>query len=196
LPFVSQTPLWQVSVAAAGVHVPLSVGLECAGSEGTAPPFATCGVHMWLVSLHQLPAEQSASTLQPPDGSQVPLVLHMPEMQTVPPFTTVQGPSPFAKPQTFPFVSQTPLWHTTRAAAGVHVPLIVGLVCAGSLGTAVPFMSFGVHAWAVSLHQLPAVQSASTLQPPAGSQRPFTLQDPDWQTTGPFATVQGPSPFA
>jgi hypothetical protein len=39
---------------------------------------------------------QSASTLQPPDGSHVPSVLHAPERHTLPPLVIEQGPSPFA----------------------------------------------------------------------------------------------------
>src|SRR3977135_3654060 len=93
-------------------------------------------------------------------------------------------------------MSQTPLTHTSAPAAGVHMPPSVGFVCGASVGTAVPFMSFGVHMCAISLHQLPPAQSASTLQPPAGSQRPLALHAPERHTTGPLATVQGPSPTA
>ena len=69
-------------------------------------------------------------------------------------------------------------------------------MCAASVGTATPFATFAVHWWAVSLHQSPPVQSASTLQPPAGSQSPFALHAPDRHTTAPLAAVQGPSPLA
>ena len=60
----------------------------------------------------------------------------------------------------------------------------------------VPLASFGVHVCVVSLHQLPPAQSASRLQPPAGSQRPFVLHAPERHTTPPLAIVQGPSPTA
>jgi hypothetical protein len=93
---VSQTPLVHVSAPAAAVQVPLSVGFVCGGSVGTTIPLGSVGKQAFMLSLHHLPVGQSASTLQPPDFSHVPLVLHMPEMQTVPPFATVQGPSPFA----------------------------------------------------------------------------------------------------
>jgi len=93
----SQTPLLQVSVPAAGVHEPFSGVSMWFGSVGTGMPFATVGEHMFVVSLHQLPVAQSASTLQPPAGSQTMLVLlHMVERQTVPPLDDEQGPSPFA----------------------------------------------------------------------------------------------------
>jgi hypothetical protein len=95
LSLVSQTPLVQVSVAAAAVQVPSSVGFAWAPSLGTGVPLATVGRHMCIVSLHQVPAAQSASTLQPPEGSHVPLTLHIPERQTLL-VAGVQGPSPFA----------------------------------------------------------------------------------------------------
>ena len=93
---MSQTPLVQTSAPAATVHTPFSVGLEWAVSVGTAAPFASWGAQTCAVSLHQLPAAQSASTSQPPIGSQTPLVLHAPERQTVPPVASVHGPSPVA----------------------------------------------------------------------------------------------------
>jgi hypothetical protein len=58
------------------------------------------------------------------------------------------------------------------------------------------FPSLGTHIWTLSSHQLPALQSASTSHPPGGSQTPLTLHAPCWHTTGPVATVQGPSPSA
>ena len=80
-------------------------------------------------------------------------------------------------------------------AADVQVPFSVGFVWFPSVGMRVPFGSVGVHMCAVSLHQLPVVQSASTLQPPSGSHFPFVLHIVDWHTAlGPG--VQGPSPFA
>ena len=78
------------------MHVPLSVGLVCGGSLGTARRSASLGVQVCVLSLHQLPPAQSASTLQPPAGSQRPLTLHAPERHTVPPLPAVQGPSPLA----------------------------------------------------------------------------------------------------
>jgi hypothetical protein len=88
--------LAQTSAPAPAVHMPFSVGFVCGPSVGRAPPFAIFGVQVCTLSSHQLPPEQSASTLQVPAGSQTPLTLHMPERQTPPPLATVQGPSPFA----------------------------------------------------------------------------------------------------
>ena len=62
-------------------------------------------------------------------------------------------------------VSHTLLVQTSEEAAAVHVPFSVGLTCGASVGSAVPFASVGVHAEAVSLHQLPALQSVSSAQP-------------------------------
>ena len=88
----------------------------------------------------------------------------------------------------------------TRASALsgaiLAVPFTVGFMCGGSFGMGVPLGTWGVHMCAVSLHQLPAVQSASTLQPPGGMHRPLLLHTPERQTVGPLATVQGPSPLA
>jgi hypothetical protein len=81
-------------------------------------------------------------------------------------------------------------------AAAVQVPSRVGVMCGGSLGTGMPFASWGTHMCIVSLHQLPPAQSLSTLQPPAGAQSPLELHVPERHTTGPFIIVQGPSPFA
>ena len=78
----------------------------------------------------------------------------------------------------------------------VQVPSIVGPVCGGSIGIATPFGSVGVQVCMLSMHQLPAVQSASTLQVPAARQVPLALHTPERQTVGPVAAVQGPSPLA
>jgi hypothetical protein len=96
LSVVSHTPLVQTSVLAAVVHVPSNVGLVCGGSFGIAVPFASCGVHVWVLSSHQLPPEQSASTSHPPAGSHVPFVLQVPERHTTGPVGPVHGPSPTA----------------------------------------------------------------------------------------------------
>ncbi len=93
-------------------------------------------------------------------------------------------------------MSQTPLTQVSAPAPAVHVPLSVGAVCGGSLGTGAPFASFGVQVWVLSWHQLPPAQSASTSQPPSGSQTPLTLHAVERQTTGPVGPVQGPSPVA
>jgi hypothetical protein len=96
-------------------------------------------------------------------------------------------------------VSHTALVQTSVAAGAVQLPLSVGFVCGASLGSAVPFGSLAEQVWAVSLHQLPAVQSASTLQPPCGSQKPFELHTPERHTVAAFPVapvVHGPSPFA
>jgi hypothetical protein len=162
---VSHTPLVHTSVPAATVHVPLSVGLACGGSLGTAVAFGSFAVHVCVLSAHHWPAEQSASTLQPPAGSHVPFVLHAPERHTVPPLAIVHGPSPLAYPHLLSAVSHTPLEHTSVPAAAVHVPLSVGFVCGASLGTAVPFGSFAVQAFPLSLHQKPAEHCVSSVQP-------------------------------
>ena len=96
LSLLAHTPLTQTSAPAAAEQTPFSVGLEWAASVGTATPFASWGVHWCAVSLHQLPAAQSASTSQPPSGMQTPLEPQEPERQTVAPVVEVQGPSPFA----------------------------------------------------------------------------------------------------
>ena len=93
-------------------------------------------------------------------------------------------------------VSQTPLAQVSVAAAGLHVPSSVGLVCGASVGIEVPLVSVAVQVCAPSLHQLPAGQSASTKQAPAGMQLPFELQRPDRQAVTWLAAVQGPSPSA
>jgi hypothetical protein len=196
LSFVSQTALVQVSVPAAGVHVPLSVGFACGGSFGTACPFASVGVQVCIASLHQVPALQSASTLQPPAFTQVPPTLHAPERHTVPPVPIVHGPSPLAYPHLLSLVSQTPLLQTSVPAAAVHVPSSVGFACGGSVGITVPLESCGVHACVLSSHQLPPVQSASTLHPLGGAHVPFMLHVPERHTTPPFVAVHGPSPLA
>jgi hypothetical protein len=121
-----------------------------------------------------LPAVQSASTSQPPDGSHFKLVLQAPDRhtvaalpvvqgpsplakpqspsgshtadrQTVPPLTAVQGPSPLEKPHSLSFVSQTLLAQTRRLAAGVQRASSVGDTCGGSLGMGAPLLSWGVH---------------------------------------------------
>src|SRR5262249_14000946 len=99
-------------------------------------------VHMCIDSLHHWLLLQSASTLQPPAGSQVPSVLQAPERQTVPPSDIVHGPSPFARPQRVSLVSQTALAPALRPAAWVQVPSSVGL-WPGSFGTGCPFGIFG-----------------------------------------------------
>jgi hypothetical protein len=91
-----------------------------------ATPFAICGVQTLVVSLHQLPARQSASTSQPPIGSQLPSTLHEPERHTTGPVATVHGPSAALSPQSLS-VSQTPETHTAVAAAGEHVPVSAGV---------------------------------------------------------------------
>jgi hypothetical protein len=96
LSFTSHTPLTQTSVAAAAVHVPLRVGFVWLVSVGTAVPFGSWATHWCIVSLHHLPVAQSASTLQPPEGSQVRFVLQAPERQSVGPSVAVHGPSPLA----------------------------------------------------------------------------------------------------
>src|SRR6186713_557446 len=99
-----------------------------------------------------------------------------------------------SKPHLSSPVSQTPLWQTSAEARLVHVPSSVGFVCAASVGIAVLLASLGVQAWSVSLHQWPPVQSASTLQPPAGWQRWFELHAPERHTVAALFAVHGPLP--
>jgi hypothetical protein len=196
LSVVSHTPLAQAAAPAAVVQVPSSVGLWPV-TVGTACPLATFATHAAVGVSQYCVALQSASTAQPVVEMQTPPVgLQSPERQTVAPFVAVQGPSPLAYPHSLSFVSHTPLVHTRVPAAAVHVPSSVGLVCAPSTGTAVPLASCPVQMCVVSSHQLPAVQSASTLQPPLGSHVPLVLHAPERQTVAPVTAVQGPSPLA
>jgi hypothetical protein len=93
-------------------------------------------------------------------------------------------------------VSQTPLRQVSAAAAVEHVPLSVGLVCSASVGIVVPFGTFAVHVCVEMLHQLPPLQSPSTLQPPVGMQVSPTLQAPERHTVAAFAVEHGPSLLA
>ena len=91
----------------------------------------------------------------------------------------------------------SPASHTedsqTNVAAGpVHAPFRVGLVCGASFGILVPFVSLTPQVWLVSLHQRPAVQSPSTLQPSLGWHKKFVLQAPERQTVVSFASEHGP----
>jgi hypothetical protein len=92
----SQTPLAQVSAAAAGVHVPLSAGPVCGGSTGSAVPLGSRAVQTRVVSLHHEPLAQSTSTRQPPGGTHDPLALQLAERHTTPAVAAVHGPSAFA----------------------------------------------------------------------------------------------------
>jgi hypothetical protein len=151
----------------------------------------------WAVSLHQLPVEQSASTLQPPVGSHVPATLQAaPGRQTVPEVSVVHGPSPVAKPHLLSVVSQTALTHATVPATKVQEP-VRGGVCPVTVGTGWPFTTLGAHVDAGVLQYWLVVQSASMLHPPAGMQTPaLGLHTPDWQTVAPLTGVHGPSPLA
>ena len=120
----------------------------------------------------------------------------MVERQTVAPSVAVHGPSPFAKPHSLSLVSQTPLVHTSIPAAALHVPSSVGLLCGASDGNALALGSVGRQAFMLTSHHLPMGQSASTLQPPMGSQKPLLLQTVERQTVPPVAPVHGPSPTA
>ena len=108
----------------------MSVGVVCGGSLGIVTPLGSLAVQVWVLSVHQLPPVQSASTLQPPRGSQSPLVLHAVERQTVGPVATVQGPSPLLRPHLLS-VSQTPLMQTILPTAAVHVAVIDGCCASG-----------------------------------------------------------------
>jgi hypothetical protein len=93
--------------------------------------------------------------------------------------------------------SHTPLWQTSFAASLEHCPFSVGVACAVSVGIGTPLASVGTHMCAVSLHQVPfAVQSASTLQPPAGAHSRLVLHAPERHTVAPSWASQGPSPVA
>ena len=89
-------------------------------------------------------------------------------------------------------MSHTPLTQTRVAAASVHDPSKVGPTCGASVGMRVPFPSSGKQAPVLSLHHLPASQSASTLQPAPGWHSPFALHEPERQTTAPLPSVHGP----
>jgi hypothetical protein len=142
------------------------------------------------------PELQSPLTKQPPAGSQTPEALQAPDRQTTPPLLELQAPSPFAYPHSLSLVSQTPEAQTRAAAEAVQAPVSVGLLCCGSVGSAVPFGSLAVQVSMASSHQCPAVQSPSTRQAPGlgGKQLPLTLQTPLLQTVAPLLGVQGPSP--
>jgi hypothetical protein len=157
-----------------------------AASIGIAPPFGICAVQTLVASLHQLPARQSASTSQPPIGSQVPSTLHEPERQTIGPVATVHGPSAAFKPQSLS-VSQTPETQTAVATAGEHAPVSAG-VWPLTVGIAAPFTIWGTQVKMAVLHHCPLGQSESAPHPPTGmhvplalshtplAQSPFTLQ--------------------
>ena len=85
---------------------------------------------------------------------------------------------------------------TAAAASGVHLADRAGS-WPGTVGTSVPFGSLGVHVKAGVSHHSLGPQSASTAQPPGGTQTaPFTLQAPERQTTLASPWEQGPSPSA
>jgi hypothetical protein len=195
---VSQTPLEQTSVPASVVHLPFKVGFVWVPSVGIGIPFASFAVQVFVASSHHLPIVQSPSTLQPPAGSQCEFVLHAPDWQTtLPVAAATHGPSPLARPHSLFVVSHTPLEQTSVAAAAVHLPFKVGVIWVPSIGIGVLFGSFAVQVFVASSHHLPIEQSASTLQPPAGSQSMFVLHAPDWQTVLPVAAAtHGPSPSA
>src|SRR5580704_9470420 len=193
---MSQTPLLHTRTAAAAVQIPLSVGLVWEASVGTATPLASCAVHVCALSLHQWPVAQSASTLQLPAASHVPVALQAPERHTEAPASELHGPSPLAKPQSLSCVSHTALAQAAAAAATVHRPPSGG-ACPTTVGTIWPLGTFETHVNEGVLQYWLLEQSASTAQPPAGIQTLLlALHAPDWQTTLPVATEQGPSPLA
>jgi hypothetical protein len=124
-----------------------------------------------------------------------PAELHTPDWQSIAPLPVVHPVCPFARPHSL-LVPHTPLAHTSVPAPTLHLPFSVGLACAESVGIGDPFESLAVHMLLDSSHQLPVGQSASTLQPPAGSHLPAVLHAPDWQSVGPLATVHPDCPFA
>ena len=90
---VSHTPLEHTRVAASSVQVPSRDGFACGVSVGMAMPLSRVGKQALLVSLHQLPVAQSASTLQPSAGKHTPpSELHLAERHTVVPSSAVHGP--------------------------------------------------------------------------------------------------------
>lgn len=150
-----------------------------------------------LVSHTGVAPPHCASSVQPTQVPfRAPVVAHLPERHTASPLAAVHGPEPLARPHSSSFVSHTPLSHTRLAASSVQVPSRVGLVCGLSFGIATPLSSLGKHAFKVSLHHRPSLQSASALQPAAGSHRPFVLHVAERHTVAPFCAVHGPSPSA
>jgi hypothetical protein len=93
---VSQAPLAQAMALAAALHVPSNVG-ACPATVGTLWPFGSLATHMFDgVSQYSVLA-QSASTAQPPAGTQIGAFrLHLCERQTLPALAAVHGPSPLA----------------------------------------------------------------------------------------------------
>jgi hypothetical protein len=188
---------------ARGVPAPLSPSHgsqldEAASHTGVAPEHwleLRQPTHKPLLVLHTgVVPEHCESSAQPAHTPGLePLLAQTVERQTVLASAAVHGPSPFWKPHSSSFGSHTPLAQTSAPAALVQVPSRVGFVCGASVGTGVALGSVGRHAFMLSLHQLPVGQSASALQPPAGSHRPLLLQAPERQTVAPLALVHGPS---
>ena len=104
----------------------------------------------------------------------------------------VQVPLPFSLPHLSSPVSHTAAWQTKLPAPTVHLPFSVGFVCGTSTGMVVPLASFGVQTWLASLHHWLLVQSASTLQPPAGRHSKFALQLPERHTVAAVPAEHGP----
>ncbi len=168
---------------------------------GVSPLHAPDEVHCTHLPLFRLQTgvspEHCASSVQSTHvPSEAPLVAQRPERHTLAASAAVHGPTPVAKPHSSSFVSHTPLTQTKAAAASVQVPSSFGLVWGSSVGSGVPFASRGKQAAIATLHHLPAAQSASTLQPSAGWQRPLALQVAERHTTAPLSAVHGPWPVA
>lgn len=174
------------------MHLPVSVGFVWGVSVGTSVPLLSFDLQLRVLSSHQLPAVQSASTLQPAAGRQVRSALHAPERHTTAALASLHGPAPLSWPQRLSAASHTWLWQTRAAAGPVQLPSRVGVVCGASVGNAVLLAKVGVQACSVSLHQLPLVQSASTLQPVVGLHSKFVLHEPERHTVPALAVVHGP----
>jgi hypothetical protein len=212
-----QEPVAQTAAAAAASQVPLrmpSVGIGALRSRS--------GAQRPAVRLQCSFASQSESTQQPPFGVQSALCgEHSPDWQRLVALAAEQVPSPSARPH-LPFEPQAFATHSFAEAHGApfapaQVPVVAlqrplaqaalnppltQLSWSASVGRAAPARSIGVQVKLARWQKLPPAQSASVqqLEVPCGMQAltapsAFALHRPDWQSSAPVATVQGPLPF-
>jgi hypothetical protein len=134
----SQTPLRQPAIPSATEHTPLSRGVVALAS-GTGRPLGTFGSHNPSPMSQYWVDKQSEFFAQPCCGGPHTM---LPSLATL----------------------QTPLRHTSVAAACVHVPFSIGVVWPGSVGILPLSMIRGVHTPIEMSHQLPKLQSASAAQ--------------------------------
>jgi hypothetical protein len=112
-------PDTHVAEAFAALHAPL-----WSPSFGIAAPFARSATHVSALRLQCCADGQSASTLQPPEGMQVPEVAeHAPDWQTVVAVPVVHGPLPFARPH-LPLLASHRL--CTHSFAAVQLVVVFG----------------------------------------------------------------------